>query len=186
MEATLTTDILFYLFSAAILGCGLMAVTVKNLLHSAIALMGCLFGTAGLFLLLDHEFVALMQILVYIGGVVIFIIYAVLLTTHLGTRYLPASTLKYISGVTLAAIVLGLVLHIDPQATHTAVNPDRTATTIDAIGYRLLDGSTNGFLIPFEVISVLLLSAMIGAATIAKHQKPGATNDEDETGGSAS
>ena len=166
--------VLFWVFGALILLCGLLTVTLKNLLHAAIALMGCLFTTGALFLLMHEEFIALMQVMVYIGGVVIFIVYAILLTTDLGERYLaPVRGRMAVAGMAAIALVVALVVVVMPAAIgeREAV---ASSTTIETIGIRLLDAGATGFLVPFEVISLLLLSALVGASVIARR-------GEDET-----
>lgn len=162
-------DILFYLFSLIIIACATLTVTLKHVLHSAICLMGCLFSTGALFLLMNAEFVALMQILVYVGGVVIFIIYAVLLTSNLGERYVSGSVAKRgIAGV-CAFLFSGILAYLYSFKSGMYIQDHSgTVVTIRDIGMRLLSTDVNGFLIPFEVISVILLVALIAASTIAR------------------
>lgn len=163
------TDILFYLFATLIVASGILTVTLKHVLHAAICLMGCLFATGSLFLLMNSEFVALMQVLVYVGGIVIFIIYSVLLTSDLGEKYLSASILKRSSAafaaIVFAAITAALFMG---NAGMAGTSVAHAAPGIETIGMRLLSTQANGFLIPFEVISVILLVALISSSTIAR------------------
>ena len=102
-------DALFYLFSVIIITCAVLTVTLKHVLHAAICLMGCLFTTGALFLLMFAEFVAVMQVLVYVGGVVIFIIYAILLTSDLGEKFAPIPKAKRVLAGTFCFMIAAIV-----------------------------------------------------------------------------
>lgn len=166
-------DLLFYIDAALIIGCALFAVNLRHLLHAALALMMSLFCTAGLFILLQAEFAALVQIMVYIGGVVIFIVYTILLTAHLGED-LPRSTVTQRLGAgalaLLSAAALLFILWRTKAATTPVghVIPGEEAGGIQTIGRRLLSYASDGFVIPFEIVSLLLLAALIGAVAIAR------------------
>jgi NADH-quinone oxidoreductase subunit J len=158
-----------------------LTVTVKHVLHAAICLMGTLFTTGALFLLMFAEFVAVMQVLVYIGGVVIFIIYAILLTSDLGEKFIPVPAAKRAMAATFSLLLAALISYLlvyqvtiysDPIVDkETSVLDEGRMTTVSEIGVRLLDAGPTGFLIPFEVISLILLAALIAAATIARKSK---------------
>jgi NADH-quinone oxidoreductase subunit J len=175
------SNVLFYIFCALIIGCGALAVTLKHLLHAALALMAALFCTAGLFILLHAEFVALVQIMVYIGGVVIFIIYTILLTAHLGEKPPPIHIHKHLLAG-FVAVVFGVVmttLVVRAGSLGTGVHDPHNVPGLAAgepgslhvIGQRLLSNGPDGFVVPFEVISVLLLAALIGAVSIARRTR---------------
>lgn len=171
-------DILFYLSAALIVMFAAMAVTMRHLLHAALALMGALFCTAALFILLHAEFVALVHVMVYIGGVVIFIIYTILLTARLGQEMPRISLFKHLAAGVAALALLGLLYllwrHAGPELTaghtpYTAANVSQGEPgSLRAIGVRLLSTAPDGFMLPFELVSVLLLAAMIGAISIAR------------------
>lgn len=171
-------DILFYVFSVIILTCAVLTVTLKHVLHATICLMGTLFATGALFLLMYAEFVAIMQVLVYVGGVVIFIIYAILLTSDLGDKFIPVPPGKRAMAATFSLLIATLVSYLlvyqvklfsDPIIdSGQGVLDESRLTTIEDIGVHLLDAGPMGFLIPFEVISLILLAALIAASTIAR------------------
>lgn len=162
-------DILFFLFSFIIVICGVLTVSLKHVLHAAICLMGCLFATGALFLLMNAEFVALMQILVYVGGVVIFIIYAVLLTSDLGEKYISPSVGKRAIAAVCAVLFSGILTYLYSFKSEMVIREGSdVAVGIHDIGMRLLSAEPNGFLIPFEIISIILLVALIAASTIAR------------------
>jgi NADH-quinone oxidoreductase subunit J len=154
-------------------------VLAGNLFRSALALLGVLLCTAILFLLLQAEMVALVQVMVYIGGIMIFVLYAVLLTSELASRMASPSPLKIGLALVVAAIVLGSLGGLakrvgasagsesgDPEA---ASGPSGNIASMKTLGAMLLD--PKGFLIPFELISVLLLAAMVGAIAVARGDK---------------
>ncbi|PIY20946.1 MAG: hypothetical protein COZ12_07355, partial [Deltaproteobacteria bacterium CG_4_10_14_3_um_filter_60_8] len=153
----------------------LLVVLAPNLVHAAIALVASFFMTAGLYLLLRMEFVAIAQVLVYIGGVVIFVVITILLTTRLGDRHVPPTPRQRLWGLLIAGALLALPLtYLDPTL---LPNPRATplsaeAGGLTAIGTRLLQPSAGGFLAPFELISLLLLIALIGAVVIARKHPP--------------
>ena len=170
-------DVLFYLFAFAILFCAIMTVTLKHVLHAAICLMGCLLATGGLFILMHAELVALMQVMVYIGGVIIFIVYAILLTTDLGDKFLPIAPAKRVLAAMFSLILALIISYIMVYKLHVLSDPilptaqdplGSKLPTIAGVGESLLKSGPTGFLIPFEVISVILLTALIAASTIAR------------------
>lgn len=166
-------DLLFYFDAALIVGCALFAVTLRHLLHAALALMMSLFCTAGLFVLLQAEFAALVQIMVYIGGVVIFIVYTILLTAHLGEDLPRSSVSQRLGAAALALLSAAALLFVLWKTKADAIPLDHVAPGenpggIYAIGRRLLSYASNGFVIPFEIISLLLLAALVGAVSIAR------------------
>ncbi|MDX2140602.1 MAG: NADH-quinone oxidoreductase subunit J [Chloroflexota bacterium] len=161
-------SIAFFIFAAFTIGGGLGVATSRNLIHGALYLILSLFGGAGLFILLSAPFLAAAQILVYIGAIAILIIFAVMLTrsmTRLGEVYNRQWWLSALVGVGFfVLLVIGVILpvfgNLDPNAA-----PLDVGTTMD-LGIALVDG--NQFVLPFEVASVLLTAALIGAIVIAR------------------
>ncbi len=169
-------DVLFYADAFLILSCAVVAVSMRHLLHAALALMMSLFCTAGLFILLRAEFAALVQVMVYIGGVVIFIIYTILLTAHLGED-LPKSTFARNLGAAAVALAFCALLLLVLWRGHAADVPAGYEPQLDAgglreIGRRLLSSKSDGFVLPFEIVSLLLLAALVGAVSIARKAMP--------------
>lgn len=173
-------DVLFYADAFMIVACAALAVSMRHLLHAALALMMSLFCTAGLFVLMEAEFAALVQIMVYIGGVVIFIVYTILLTAHLGEEVPRSSTGKALLAGAGTLVLAALMLFVlwKAGAGREAVDHlhDADNGSLNTIGQRLLSSGPDGFLVPFEVVSLLLLAALIGAVSLAR--KP--TKEEEE------
>jgi NADH-quinone oxidoreductase subunit J len=157
----------FFVFSFISLAGAYGVVTNKNLFRGTIWLMVSLFGGAGLFLTLSAPFLAAVQILVYIGAIAILFTFAVMLTrglTNLRERYFRAIPNLIVSVVLfflLVAFVIYPLWGVNPQPPVS----DQVATTLD-LGKAFVSG--NGFVIPFEVASLLLTAAMIGAIVIAR------------------
>jgi NADH-quinone oxidoreductase subunit J len=169
------SDFLFYVLATMLVLLSLLAVSVPNLLHGAISLIGSFFVTAALYIMLQLEFVALAQVMLYIGGIIIFMLIIILLTTGLGEDD-SLNRISLSQRFSRALIPMGLLLAflyflgktpspLLQSATHRA-----GPVTLDDIGVRLLS-IDNGFIIPFEVISILLLVALVGAVVIARKDK---------------
>ena len=164
-------SIAFFVFSLCVLGGALGVVTTRNLIHGALYLILSLFGVAGYFVLLAAPFLAAVQVLVYIGAISILIVFAVMLTrsmTHLREALNRQWWLSLIVGVLLFVfLTVGIILPVWGQGSAIADEPvsETVATTTD-LGVALVDG--NQYVLPFEVASLLLTAAMIGAIVIAR------------------
>ncbi|HEY8968741.1 MAG TPA: NADH-quinone oxidoreductase subunit J [Puia sp.] len=180
--------VIFYILSFFILATGLLAVTSRKIFRSAIWLLFSLTGIAGLYFWLQMEFIAAVQVVVYVGGIVVLIIFSIFLTQQSG-RDLPApvrvrsifSVLAVCMGFVLTCLMLrrydfgravggtGLGQTVrEPVA--GGVGP--IDASVGTIGAQMLSTSEHGYVLPFEVISILLLAAMIGCIVIAMKIKP--------------
>ncbi len=173
-------DFLFYILASQLVLLSLVAVSVPNLLHGAIALIASFLVTAALYILLKLEFVALSQIMLYIGGIVIFMLIIILLTTGLGKDD-SLNRIRMSQRLTRALIPTGLFISMffflrkSPSSVLLSESHRAAPVTMDDIGFRLLS-TENGFIIPFEVISILLLVALVGAVVIARKDRNGEDN----------
>ncbi len=169
------SDFLFYILATALVLLSVMAVSLPNLLHGAISLIGSFFVTAALYIMLRLEFVALSQIMLYIGGIIIFMLIIILLTTGLGreNRH-PVNRWRRFAGAGVSAGLLYALLDTlqsAPSSILSGPTHRAPAVTMDDIGFRLLSTSQSGFIVPFEIISILLLVALIGAVVLARRDK---------------
>jgi NADH-quinone oxidoreductase subunit J len=160
------STLLFYLLAALLVGCALIAVTTRQLFRAAIALLFALIGVAGLYFWLSYEFLAAVQIVVYVGGIVVLIIFSIFLTQQTGEK-LPSPRVDRLIFAGLAvfcgiALTLLQVLNYDFLQT---TNP--TPLTVATLGTALLKTGHNGYALPFELVSILLLAAMVGCIVIA-------------------
>ena len=169
--------VVFYLLSAFILATGLLAVTSRKIFRSAIWLLFCLTGVAGLYFWLGMQFIAAVQVVVYVGGIVVLIIFSIFLTQQSGKDLPPPIRRRKIFSALAACIGFALTcLLLSQYATFHAREPDydygAPDMSVSAIGNQLLSTSQYGYVLPFEVISILLLAAMIGCIVIAMKSKP--------------
>lgn len=160
-------SIIFYLLAAITLGSGVIAVTTRHIFRAAISLLFSLVGVAGIYFWLDFQFIAAVQIVVYVGGIVVLIIFSIFLTQQSGEK-LPQQKIGRLLFSALAAFC-GFALTIVQifQYSFTATTGAPVAVTVKNIGEELLALDKNGYALPFEVVSILLLAAMIGCIVIA-------------------
>ena len=166
------STIIFYLLAAMTLVSGLLAVTSRQIFRSAIYLLFSLLGMAGLYFWLQYEFVAAVQIVVYAGGIAVLIIFSVFLTQQSGEKLpVPAPRRTFFAALaSIAGFLLAIVQVWQHQFTGT--DAEAVPSGISGIGDRMLSVDEGGFALPFEVVSVLLLAAMIGCIVIAMRSRP--------------
>jgi NADH-quinone oxidoreductase subunit J len=167
-----SSAIIFYGLSAILIVFSLMAVLSRRILRAAVYLLFALGGTAALYLMFDYFFLAAVQLIVYVGGIVVLIIFSILLTTHINERLESPDLSK---AIFTAALSLGVFLMTAFVLVGHPFVPQLyapTETTVKLIGEKMLASGAGGYVLPFEVISILLLAAMIGAIVIAKRTPP--------------
>ncbi len=166
------STIIFYMLAALTLVSGMLAVTTRQIFRAAIFLLFSLIGIAGLFFWMKYDFIAAVQIVVYVGGITVLIIFSIFLTQQAGDL-LPKQKIGRQVFSALAAfcgfalIMVQLYQHNFNTTTEQPVEP-----SITNIGNQMLGVGENGFALPFEVVSILLLAALIGCIVIALRLKP--------------
>ena len=168
---------IFYILAFIIIAFAIASVTSRKMLRSVIYLLFVLCGIAGLYFLIDYNFLAAIQLTVYAGGIIVLIIFSVILVHHIEMELEVAKTPKQLLVGLSCLVGLGLFLTTIYSYEFNVVENYNTITTYD-IGMKLLSYEAGGFILPFEVISILLLAAMIGAIIIAKGKKLSNKNDE--------
>ncbi len=165
-------QIMFAIFAIVIVVFSVLTVTSRRILRAAVSLLMVLIATAGLYFLLSYEFMAAVQITLYAGGIVVLIIFSILLTSQISHKFERIETKKAIFSALAAAA--GAVVVITTILNHSFSADTVAAAEIDmhVIGRSLLETGPDGYVLPFEVISVLLVAAMIGAIVIAKKGSP--------------
>jgi NADH-quinone oxidoreductase subunit J len=164
-------QITFFVIAAFILVFSVLTVTSRMILRSAVYLLFVLIATAVLYFMLGYNFLAAVQLTVYAGGIVVLIIFSILLTSHISERAAMAtlkqkllSALSVVAGALLTLMVI-LGFNFIPNTTQVS-DP-----TVHDVGLALVSYQRDGFALPFEVISILLLAAMIGAIVVAKKER---------------
>lgn len=169
-ESAKMKEIIFNVFILlTIIPCFWVALS-SNIVHAAFSLLVTLFGVAGLYVLLGADFIGVVQVIVYIGGILVLIIFGVMMTQR--GKLLPLSVQlpgKFIGAVLAGTILVALILAATRSLWPVAVSLGEPEPTSAAIGNLLL----GKYLIPFEVASVLLLAALVGAVLIVRRSVRG-------------
>lgn len=164
-------QIIFYIIAAFILVTALLSVTTNKIFRSAIWLLFSLIGVASLYFWLEVEFIAAVQIVVYVGGIVVLIIFSIFLTQQSGKEMAKPSMLRTITSV--LAVVFGFALTYMLIYKNDFTGGDgKFDLNVKRIGNQMLETGEHGYALPFEVVSMLLLAAMIGCIVIALKSKP--------------
>ena len=161
---------IFYIIAIIMIVFAFAAVSSRKMLRSVIYLLFVLCGIAGIFFLIDYNFMAAIQLTVYAGGIIVLMIFSVLLIHHIEMELEIAKASRMILTAIACLIGMGIFITTIYSYDFNVVNVSK-ATTVEEIGEGLLNYGAGGFILPFEVISVLLLAAMIGAIIIAKGKK---------------
>lgn len=160
-------QIAFWLFAILTAATALFAAVARKIVHAAFSLMATFFGVAGIYAILGSDFLAVTQVLVYVGGIMILIVFGVLLTDRVPDEYRTAQPRRWLpailtAGVTFAVLAAALKGTTWPVPAELAP----PASTVETIGRSLL----TDYLIPFEFASILLLVVLVGAARLARGQ----------------
>jgi NADH:ubiquinone oxidoreductase subunit 6 (subunit J) len=158
----------FAIFATLIVVSAIAAMSLRNLVHCALALTVTLAGLAALYLQLDAQFVGFAQVLVYVGAVAILIVFAILLTRGGEPPNRPIFSPRWAVGAAIAVIVFGVLagMVLSSRALTRDI-PPAPSVSVRQIGDRLM----TQFILPLEVIGLLLTAALIGAVIIAMHER---------------
>jgi NADH:ubiquinone oxidoreductase subunit 6 (subunit J) len=161
------TSILFYTFEALAALSSIALIFVRNVFHGALLLITCLLALAGIYVLAFAEFVAVTQILVYAGGILVVIIFGIMLTTKLSGKPLLIEHAYRFSGTLAGSLFFAMLVFTIAKESFKNLPPPTALAEIRTIGVGLM----TDFALPFEVAGILLLVALIGAAIIASSTK---------------
>ena len=161
-------DILFLIFAAAMIGTALLVVTMRDIIRCGLAMMACFGALAGFYVLLGAPLVAAAEVLIYIGAISVLILFAIMLTQ---SKAAPARLVFQTQAIpaAIAAVILAIVVAITVTATDWGAVTSRLRTATDALARLLF----SDFVLPFEIVSVLLLAAVIGGVFLAKREEGG-------------
>jgi len=161
------TQAVFFLLAAFTLAAALLVVLARNIVHCAIALVFTFFGVAALYILLNAEFLAAVQVLLYVGGITILLLFAIMLTSRISAQ--GAKIMNEQVGISALAvcIIFALMVFANLKGLVPGVAPPAVSYTTASLGRLLL----TTYVLPFEAVSVLLLAAMVGAIILAKRER---------------
>src|SRR5205809_575841 len=167
MDATVVSKVIFYLFAALTVASATVVVFSRSLIYSAFALLFTFFGVAALYVFLGADFLAATQLVIYVGGILILLLFGVMLTHKLYDLDLKTETFQFFPGLlTMIMVFLTLFAVMVKTSWHShgerALNP-----TTREIGELFM----KDYILPFEVASVFLLVALIGAAMLVRRRR---------------
>ncbi len=164
MFDSVAAQIVFYLVAVTTVGFGAIVAFSRNIVYSAFALVGSLMGVAGVYIMLAADFVAMVQVLLYVGGIVVLTIFAVMLTQGIGdvavSNRAAGPVLGFIMTALAGAVMLLAILR---TPWHLAAPVSISATT-----YGVGNAFLGAYVLPFEIASLVLLAALIGAVVISR------------------
>ena len=160
-------DLIFYLFAAITVVSGLIVVNAKNIVHAAFAMLLTFFGVAGIYVLLGADFLAVVQIMVYVGGILILLLFGVMLTNKITNVEIRSGSIQVIPAIIGLAVFAAILFSIMTSTKWRSEQFDIPFTTTYQIGEVLL----SEYVLIFELFGILLLIALIGAASIARRDK---------------
>jgi len=162
-----TSAVIFYFFMLMTLASAAFVVFTRNVVYAAFSLLVTLFGVAALYIFLSADFIAAVQVLIYVGGILILIIFGVMLTHRVMDVELRVRTIQvfpaFISAVLLVVILVTVILETRWAAAEAAP----VASSTRGIGMLIM----NDYLLPFEIVSILLLMALVGAVLLARRER---------------
>lgn len=160
-------DFLFWAIWALIIASAALVAFGNNLIHSVFALMGTFLGVAGIYIFLNADFLAITQVVVYVGGILVLLVFGIMLTNKISTAQISQSSVqKWLGLVVVLGVVAIILTAVLPHDWTGSLEPMAFTETVDGIGNLLF----TDYLILFEIASVLLLGALIGAATLARKE----------------
>jgi NADH-quinone oxidoreductase subunit J len=161
-------NVVFAIIAVVTIAAAVAAMSLRNLVHCALALTVAFAGLAAAYLQLGAQFVGFTQILVYIGAVAILIVFAILLTRGTEPAQQPIISSGWVAGMAVAVVVLGVLVYaIGKSSMRDRTVPPAAEATVQQIGNALM----NKFVLPLEVVGLLLTSALIGAVIIAMKEE---------------
>jgi NADH:ubiquinone oxidoreductase subunit 6 (subunit J) len=161
-------DALFWILAAVMLGASILVVTMRDIIRCGLAMMVAFGALAGIYVVLGAPLIAAAQVIVYIGAISVLILFAIMLTQ---TKSAPSRLVFQTQAVpaAISSIVIAVVIALAIGATDWGEVPERIRVATDAMSQVLF----NDFVLPFEIVSVLLLAAVIGGVFLAKREPGG-------------
>ncbi|HET6383482.1 MAG TPA: NADH-quinone oxidoreductase subunit J [Armatimonadota bacterium] len=172
----ITADWVFWIVAIFILLTALGVVFIKNVIHAALALGACFFGIAAIYILLHAEFLAVAQVLVYVGDITVLILFALMLTRGIVRPYLEKWGAPVAAGVVIAVLLGGMFCRYLTTASSYLAPASKAAPLESLTRYGIVLAFSRqlitDYLLPFEVASGILLMALVGAIVLAREERP--------------
>ncbi len=157
-------DIIFYLFAAITLLSAFFVVTTRNIVYSAYYLLFTFFGVAGIYVLLGADFIAIVQLIVYVGGILILLLFGVMLTNKITNVEIRSGSVQIVPAAIGVALLAGIVMASMLNTKWKNIESAMPSATTQGIGLLLIQQ----YAVVFELLGILLLVALIGAASMAR------------------
>jgi len=163
-----TYTVIFYLFAAITVFSAAFVVFSRNVIYSAFSLLFTFFGVAALYVFLSADFIAVTQIVVYVGGILVLLLFGVMFTNKIMMTDLKTDVLNIVPGLLILVATVGGLIHVFVQRADWLVSADQLqGSVVERIGFETM----SRYVLPFEMASILLLLALIGAAFLARFDK---------------
>ena len=161
-------DAMFFIFAAVMIGAALLVVTMRDIIRCGLAMIVCFGALAGIYVVVGSPLIAAAQVIVYIGAISVLILFAIMLTQ---TKDAPSRLVFQTQAVpaAIASVVIAVIIALAVAATDWGELPERVAVATSTLSSVLF----NHFVLPFEIVSVLLLAAVIGGVFLAKREPGG-------------
>jgi NADH-quinone oxidoreductase subunit J len=161
-----TFDFVFYVFAILTVLSAAAMVFSKNLIHCAVGLLFAFLGVAGIYVLLAADFLAAVQILIYVGGILVLLLFGVMLSQRITGVQLQTGTLQLLPALLACGAIFAILMQLALKTRWAQATISEVMPTSRTIGNLLM----TEYLLPFEMISILLLAALVGAAFIARRE----------------
>ena len=160
------STVVFYLIAVITIGSAIVVAFSRNIIYSAFSLLGTFMGVAGIYVFLGADFVAAVQVLIYVGGILVLILFAVMLTHRITDVEITNRSAGRIPALFIIAVFLVLLVQTVWETPWVKVKEIAHQPTTAKIGELFLEN----YLLPFELASLVLLAAMIGAVVISRKE----------------
>ena len=165
-----TYTVIFYLFAAITVFSAAFVVFSRNVVYSAFSLLFTFFGVAALYVFLSADFIAVTQIIVYVGGILVLLLFGVMFTNKIMMTDLKTDVLNIVPGIVILVATIGGLGYLFLTRADWFISPGQLqGSVVERIGFETM----SRYVLPFEMASILLLLALIGAAFLARFDKPG-------------
>jgi len=166
----------FLAFGLLTIASAMVVAFARRIVYSVFALLFTFFGVAGLYALMRADFLAATQVMIYVGGILVLLLFGVMLTHKISSVDLKSASIQRVPASVICLVLLGLLLVVIYKTPWPQVVVPLDAPTAPQIGRHLM----GDFLLPFEVISFLLFAVLVGAALMARSDKGGHPSGEGE------